>query len=364
MKHVILLILALLFMIAGNAQTRKSQMRKMGQMVVEDADKAKEREVWFDRTDKGNVMQKVKQSFCKWNEIKEFEKTTAYEQRLQHYSKLVFDSMCYNAIRERIGHYWQMNLEKYNADKEYFPITCNFKGIKDTVHVSVPIAEAPDFKKDFLCNKDYQTEKPMLRFGNFVYVQNAICPTTVLVNRVPYWIEGSRGDGHVNSNFFVNADTARISFKNVQPLVVRFDDLGIKNRYLTNYVYVFAVLPMDAEMRDVDTDKLVNVDTDKVYDIVEQQPMFPNGPSALMKFISENTEYPVAARENGVGGRVTVQFVIEKDGYVSNVHVLSGVDPLLDKEAVRVVKSMPKWIPGKQNGKCVRVNYRVPVLFR
>ena len=102
----------------------------------------------------------------------------------------------------------------------------------------------------------------------------------------------------------------------------------------------------------------------KVFDIVEQQPLFPGGPAALMKYLSENTKYPVVAQENGVQGRVTVQFVVEKDGSISDVHVLRGVDPSLDKEAVRVVKSMPRWTPGKQNGITVRVNYRVPVLFK
>ena len=102
----------------------------------------------------------------------------------------------------------------------------------------------------------------------------------------------------------------------------------------------------------------------KVFDIVEQQPMFPGGPAALMKYLSENTKYPVVAQENGVQGRVTVQFVVEKDGSITDVHVLRGVDPSLDKEAVRVVKSMPRWTPGKQNGTTVRVNYRLPVLFR
>lgn len=103
---------------------------------------------------------------------------------------------------------------------------------------------------------------------------------------------------------------------------------------------------------------------DKVFDIVEQQPMFPGGQTALMKYLSEHTKYPVVAQENGVQGRVTVQFVVEKDGSISDVHVLRGVDPSLDKEAVRVVKSMPRWTPGKQNGINARVNYRVPVLFR
>lgn len=102
----------------------------------------------------------------------------------------------------------------------------------------------------------------------------------------------------------------------------------------------------------------------KLFDIVEQQPMFPGGQTALLKYLSEHTKYPVVAQENGVQGRVTVQFVVEKDGSISDVHVLRGVDPSLDKEAVRVVKSMPRWTPGKQNGINVRVNYRVPVLFR
>lgn len=102
----------------------------------------------------------------------------------------------------------------------------------------------------------------------------------------------------------------------------------------------------------------------KVFDIVEQQPMFPGGQTALIKYLSEHTKYPVVAQENGVQGRVTVQFVVEKDGSISDVHVLRGVDPSLDKEAVRVVKSMPRWTPGKQNGSAVRVKYQVPVTFR
>ena len=107
-----------------------------------------------------------------------------------------------------------------------------------------------------------------------------------------------------------------------------------------------------------------HAEEDKVFDIVEQQPLFPGGQSALMQFLHDNIKYPVVAQENGVQGRVTVQFVVEKDGSITDVHVLRGVDPSLDKEAVRVVKSMPRWTPGKQNGTTVRVNYRLPVLFR
>lgn len=103
---------------------------------------------------------------------------------------------------------------------------------------------------------------------------------------------------------------------------------------------------------------------DKVYDIVEQQPQFPGGPVAMMRFIRENLKYPENARDARIDARVTVQFVVEKDGSVSDVHVLTGTDPMLDNEAIRLVKSMPRWTPGKQYGKTVRTNYRVPVLFR
>ena len=102
----------------------------------------------------------------------------------------------------------------------------------------------------------------------------------------------------------------------------------------------------------------------KVFDVVEQMPSFPGGPSALMKYLSENVKYPVVAQENGVQGRVVVSFVVEKDGHITDVKVVRSVDPTLDKEAARVVKSMPSWIPGKQNGSAVRVKYNVPVSFK
>ena len=102
----------------------------------------------------------------------------------------------------------------------------------------------------------------------------------------------------------------------------------------------------------------------KVFDVVEQMPSFPGGPAALMSYLSENVKYPVVAQENGVQGRVVVSFVVEKDGSITDVNVVRSVDPSLDKEAARVVKSMPNWIPGKQNGSAVRVKYNVPVAFK
>lgn len=100
----------------------------------------------------------------------------------------------------------------------------------------------------------------------------------------------------------------------------------------------------------------------KIFEVVEQQPQFPGG--SVNGWLADHLKYPVVAAENGISGRVVVQFVVERDGSVSQVRVVRGVDPSLDKEAQRVISSMPKWIPGKQNGQAVRSRFTVPVTFR
>ena len=102
----------------------------------------------------------------------------------------------------------------------------------------------------------------------------------------------------------------------------------------------------------------------KIFDVVEQMPTFPGGDAALMKYLSDHIKYPVVAEENGIQGRVICTFVVERDGSITDVKVMKSVDPSLDKEAIRVLKSMPHWIPGKQNGSAVRVKFTVPVTFR
>lgn len=102
-----------------------------------------------------------------------------------------------------------------------------------------------------------------------------------------------------------------------------------------------------------------------IFEVVEKMPEFANGGMAgLMQYLSKNIKYPTIAQENGTQGRVTVQFVVNRDGSIVDAKVLRGVDPYLDKEALRVINSMPKWKPGEQRGKPVRVKYTVPVAFR
>ncbi len=104
-------------------------------------------------------------------------------------------------------------------------------------------------------------------------------------------------------------------------------------------------------------------DDTQVFFIVEDMPEFPGGDLALRKFIANSIKYPVIAQENGIEGKVYVTFVVDKDGSVSNAKILRGVDPSIDKEALRVVSNLPRWKPGKQRGKPVRVSYTVPINF-
>lgn len=102
----------------------------------------------------------------------------------------------------------------------------------------------------------------------------------------------------------------------------------------------------------------------EIFQIVEEMPAYPGGDQKLMEYIAKNIKYPQIARESGIQGRVFVGFVVEPDGSVSNVKLLRGIGGGCDEEAMRVIKSMPKWKPGKQRGKAVRVSYQIPVNFR
>ena len=135
--------------------------------------------------------------------------------------------------------------------------------------------------------------------------------------------------------------------------------------------------PQPAEQQEVSNSnrqpfKLVPVDEEpsrpaednKIFDVVDERPSFPGGDAALMQWLSSNIKYPVIAAENGIQGRVIVQFVISRTGVIRDAKVLRGVDPALDREAVRVVRSMPRWTPGKQNNTPVNVRYTLPITFR
>ena len=120
---------------------------------------------------------------------------------------------------------------------------------------------------------------------------------------------------------------------------------------------------LDEINKSSDTPKYDN-NPNQVFHTAEQMPQFPGGEAALMKWLADHIMYPALAAENGVQGRVILQFVVKKDGSVDEVRVVRGKDPDLDREAVRVVRGLPKFIPGKMNGQAVNVWYTLPITFK
>jgi protein TonB len=108
----------------------------------------------------------------------------------------------------------------------------------------------------------------------------------------------------------------------------------------------------------------VEVAVDEIFVVVEVPASFPGGDTAMMQWLNNNIRYPVVAQENGIQGRVITNFVVERDGSITDVQVVRGVDPSLDREAVRVIGQMPRWNPGQQRGQPVRVRFTLPVVFR
>lgn len=410
-KTILMLVAALFVLIAVNAQTRKvtPRIRKSGNpaQVIKgktvpirsrQADKRKvhsnystsRRGTWND-TEKEEETElsifsaeyryneEIKGDFEKWNGRREFEKSADYDKRLQEYSKAVFDSICYSVISyEIMDNNWEMRLDTYDADKEEFPIICDFgNNIIARIRYKVPYDMAKEFKQNFNHNEFYgkgQMWEALRRCDNFVYVTepdrpeyNYLCPSTILFSLTPYIRWDNRGIGTVRGDFFNNADSIKVTFTSkAKPVAVRFNDLGLDNKYLANYVYVFKKGDNDIyskkeqnEKESKSKEEQNESESNKIFngDDVDQQPSFPGGTNALNTFIVSNLKYPVFAQEKGIQGRVVVKFIVEKDGSISNVEVDRSV-PGLDNEAMRVVKAMPKWIPGQINGKAVKVECR------
>ena len=173
----------------------------------------------------------------------------------------------------------------------------------------------------------------------------------------------------VDTTAFVNKKADRISLVKAS--------FRYQNGKVSNNVAIFQgdglfkngpLKPFTKFLDIYDQSKETNDDTgdnsEKTFDVVEQMPSFPGGNGALMSYLSSNVRCPVSAQNNGIQGRVVVSFIVEKDGSISDAQVERSVDPSLDREALRVIRSMPRWNPGKKSGVPVRTRYNVPVSFR
>ena len=151
--------------------------------------------------------------------------------------------------------------------------------------------------------------------------------------------------------------------KQTPKLLAGFKCLLLAISALVLLVVVFAPAGANAQNKKVNkaqTHKDTTTD-DKVYDVCEQMPIYEGGDAALLKYLRENLKYPDKTKDRGVQGRLVIGFIVEKDGSLTNVKVLRAVDIALDAEVLRLVKGMPKWIPGRHNGQRVRVRYLLPI---
>jgi periplasmic protein TonB len=145
-----------------------------------------------------------------------------------------------------------------------------------------------------------------------------------------------------------------------QELIIVDDDVEIDEEFTidteaTVYTQVQEFTPVFIQEEEVEEEQ--------IFTIVEDDPTFPGGQSALMQFLQSNLRYPTMAREAGIQGTVFVTFVVERDGSITDVRVLRGVGGGLDEEAIRVVRNMPRWTPGRQRGQAVRVQFNLPIRF-
>jgi len=182
--------------------------------------------------------------------------------------------------------------------------------------------------------------------------------------------------GRVISQFVVNSDGSISDIKIIRSLdplldaeVVRVIETmpkwipGKKDGEAVNVQFTLPVRFQIEAQEIVEVQKVV-LDNDTLFTLVEQMPEFPGGEQALMQFLSDHIRYPVRAQERGIQGRVVVQFVVNADGSITDLKIVQSVYPALDREAVRVIQAMPKWIPGKIDGEAVRVLFTKPVVFR
>jgi protein TonB len=162
------------------------------------------------------------------------------------------------------------------------------------------------------------------------------------------------------------------SIKFTAPIIKKDED--VKEEYksqevLTNTKVAISIADVkgnDEKGKDIADIKqaVTQVEEDHVYQVIEQMPQYPGGESELMSYIAKNLKYPVIAQENGIQGKVILRFVVSKSGVVDKIEVVRSLDPACDKEAVRVVKTLQRWIPGKQNGVNVSVYYTLPIAFK
>lgn len=249
---------------------------------------------------------------------------------------------------------------KYLADNIRYPVIAQESGKQGRVVCSLVITKEGEISNvEVLLGVDPSLDAEVKR----------------VIGSMPDWKPGTQRGNPVNVRaimpvvFRLQGDGPQeqvLSEEDKESLAVREIELmkALDGTWIFDEIVVVAYGPSKSPSREVDQQEQQNIDETEVFLVVDEQAEFLGGMEAMMKFLGENVKYPVEAQKNGVEGRVICNFVIMKDGTITDVNVVRGVDSLLDAEAVRVIESMPKWKPGKHRGEEVNVRYTLPIYFR
>ncbi|MEI6556642.1 MAG: energy transducer TonB [Paludibacter sp.] len=375
--------------------------------------KLKEQQEAYERTDAGSIKKSIKESFEEWNRKGEFEKEADYFLRLKNKSQDAFLQICLEQIKSKVGYYYCNDIEKelsiYDSEKELFTVTFKRKEVKWQNILKIPIANAANFKKKW-SNLECKIDD-----YDWCFIENNLCPKLItLVDKVDnsiykfplllnnqseisYSFDEFRITNLYLKNNVFSYSSAKSKAEQIEKEKLRMDSLAIKafnqklDSIFNDYNHQLLLNPYNISQEQMtyypkvswNNDSRINfedcvssikynfdrlndsfLENKKVYETVDQMPQFPGGEEELKVYINSRMKYPIYAYENGIEGKIILRFVVTKTGQVDKVEVVRPLDYECDKEAIRVIKSLPTFIPAKQNNVNVAVWYTLPVYFK
>ncbi|MFA7446462.1 MAG: energy transducer TonB [Flavobacteriaceae bacterium] len=327
-----------------NLLKRFQNEMEIAEKLKTDVDVKREKEKKYEYTDRGSIQKSIKSSFLQWSQKGEFEKQADYEARLQKQSQSKFTEICMEEIKKKINSFrssdLSMNLLTYDAEKEVFPTLFKFNKKEWKSNQKISIDKAQNFKEKEWKNFQWQKEE-----SNWCFIDNDMLPSVISLKS--------------NSHY----TTINLPLPNQEEITVAFNDLGIESPYLKNFVfnYLIAIEKENQKKKEEEEEKKREKEENSTYfpKFLEVQASFPGGMEKFRKYIKKNYKLNIDRNERGT---VEVQFVVEKDGSLTNIKVIRDIGFGTGQEAIRILKESPKWNPGIKNGKPVRVIYTMPII--
>lgn len=295
-----------------------------------------------EKTDRGSIQKNIKSAFLNWNQKGEFEKQADYEVRLQKQSQNKFTEICVEEIKKKISSFrssdLSMNLLTYDSEKEVFPTLFKFKKREWTTNQKISIDKAQNFKEKEWQNFQWQKEE-----SDWCFIDNDLLPSKISL----------KSNSHNT--------TVNLPLPNQEEIKVAFNDLGIENLYLNDFIFNYSTIieKEKQKKKEEEEERKREKEENSTYfpNFVDVQASFPGGMEKFRKYIKKNYKLDTDRR-----GTVEVQFVVEKDGSLTNIKVIRDIGWGTGREAIRILKESPKWNPGIKNGKPVRVIYNMPII--